>query len=74
MYAARPSYPPQARVFHNAIVRTPRGVPQHASTGGTMDDMKAFMDKTTMGVANKYLIGGAAVIGLGYYGYTKGWF
>ena len=40
----------------------------------TLDNLKAFMTKTTMGVQNQYLIGGALVLGVGYYGYTKGWF
>ncbi len=41
---------------------------------GALDKLKAFMDKETAGVKNKYLMAGAAALGLGYYGYTKGWF
>ncbi len=41
---------------------------------GALDKLKAFMDKETAGVKNKYLVAGAAALGLGYYGYTKGWF
>ncbi len=40
----------------------------------TLDNLKAFMEKETMGVKNKFLIAGAAALGVGYYGYTKGWF
>ncbi len=40
----------------------------------TLDNLKAFMDKETAGVKNKYLLAGAAALGIGYYGYTKGWF
>lgn len=39
-----------------------------------LDQLKAFMEKETMGVKNKFLLGGAVVLGVGYYGYTKGWF
>lgn len=41
---------------------------------GALDKLKAFMDKETAGVKNKYLVGGAIALGVGYYGYTKGWF
>ncbi len=40
----------------------------------TLDNLKAFMEKETMGVKNKFLLAGAAALGVGYYGYTKGWF
>ena len=40
----------------------------------TLDNLKAFMEKETAGVKNKYLVGGALALGVGYYGYTKGWF
>lgn len=66
---------------------TVRQATQYASRGGNAmsapmtgadptltDKLKTFMDSQTMGVANKYLIGGALVLGVGYYGYTKGWF
>lgn len=41
--------------------------------GGT-EELKAFFEKETLGVKNKYLAIGALALGLGYYGYTKGWF
>jgi hypothetical protein len=41
--------------------------------GGT-EELKAFFEKETMGVKNKYLALGALALGVGYYGYTKGWF
>lgn len=41
---------------------------------GALDKLKAFMDQETAGVKNKYLLAGAAALGVGYYGYTKGWF
>lgn len=41
---------------------------------GGLDDLKAFAEKETMGVKNKYLFGGLAVAGLAYFGYTRGWF
>ncbi len=41
---------------------------------GALDKLKTFMDQETMGVKNKYLLAGAAALGVGYYGYTKGWF
>lgn len=36
--------------------------------------LQTFMDKEYAGVKTKYILGGLAVAGLGYYGYTKGWF
>jgi len=45
-----------------------------ATEPGALDKLKEFMDKETMGVKNKYLLAGAAALGVGYYGYTKGWF
>lgn len=47
------------------------------STGGTLDNVKEFLDKESLGVEglkNKYLVAGALVLGLGYYGYKEGWF
>ncbi len=41
---------------------------------GTLDNLKAFLDKETYGVQNKYLVVGAAAIGVGVYGYYQGWF
>ncbi len=45
-----------------------------APAPGALDKLKAFMDQETAGVKNKYLLAGAAALGVGYYGYTKGWF
>lgn len=35
---------------------------------------KDFLNTETMGVKRSYLLGGAAALGLIYYGYTKHWF
>lgn len=39
-----------------------------------LDKLKDFMNKETAGVKNKFLVAGAVALGVGYYGYTKGWF
>lgn len=45
------------------------------TSGLTLEEVKAWGDKESIkGVKNKYLVGGAVLLGLGYYGYTKGWF
>lgn len=59
---------PMAR--HNPIL-------SRTSTGGTLDDAKAFLDKESLGIAgvkNSYVLAAAVVAGVGYYGYTQGWF
>ncbi len=48
--------------------------PATGAEPGALDKLKEFMDKETAGVKNKYLLAGAAALGIGYYGYTKGWF
>ena len=47
---------------------------QPANTGLTMDEVKTWFEQETMGVKRKYLAAGAVALGLGYYGYTQGWF
>lgn len=47
---------------------------QHASTGMSLDEVKNWLEQETAGVKRKYLALGALALGLGYYGYTQGWF
>lgn len=44
------------------------------STGG-LEGVKEWLDKRSVGnIQNKYLVAGAAALGLAYYGYTQRWF
>lgn len=55
---------------------TQRGMMIHPpSTGGALDDLKAWLDKRSVAnIPNKYLVAGAALAGLAYYGHTQRWF
>lgn len=50
------------------------GLAQPANTGLSMDEVKNWFEQETMGVKRKYLAMGAVALGVGYYGYTQGWF
>lgn len=67
------------RTVHRAVYNTSGlspvfGADPAPAAPGALDKLKAFMDQETVGVKNKYLLAGAAALGVGYYGYTKGWF
>jgi len=47
---------------------------QSVSTGLSIDDVKAKLEEETFNVKNKYWLAGAAVVGLGWYGMSAGWF
>lgn len=44
------------------------------STGLSLDEAKSWLEEESFGVKRKYLAIGAVVLGVGYYGYTQGWF
>ena len=46
----------------------------YPNTGLSLDEVKNWFEQETMGVKRKYLAMGAVALGVGYYGYTKGWF
>lgn len=44
-------------------------------TGGALDDLKLWLEKRSVAnIPNKYLVAGAALAGLAYYGHTQRWF
>jgi|APFre7841882590_1041340.scaffolds.fasta_scaffold00120_14 hypothetical protein len=75
MYGYATQYP-QAQAYGTYAMQPPQtgGASVFGAEPGALDKLKAFMDKETAGVKNKYLVGGALALGVGYYGYTKGWF
>jgi hypothetical protein len=86
-YAPPPGYVPPgyapARVgamvpFHDIVgangYRAYDIVGQDTADKSTWQKVKDWGNKTTFGVKNKYLVGGAVVIGVAWYGYYAGWF
>ena len=81
-YAPPPARVGGAMVHHPAAIGAvyPGGyraydiVGQAPADQTTWEKVKAWGDKETFGVANKWLVLGAAVIGTTWYGYYAGWF
>jgi hypothetical protein len=77
MYGYSNQYAPASTGYSGyGAMQAPRtgGASIFGAEPSTLDNLKAFMEKETMGVKNKFLLAGAAALGVGYYGYTKGWF
>ncbi len=76
MYGYGNSYAPPQASYGSYAMQPPQtgGASLFGAEPGALDKLKTFMDQETAGVKNKYLLAGAAALGLGYYGYTKGWF
>lgn len=79
-FAAAPGYAPQygglAALAPPGFMTAAGDVPATppAAGTGTMDTVKVWLNTPTVGVPRKYLLGGAATLGLIYYGYNQGWF